>query len=408
MHSRWLLLASMLLSGCEYDLVSETPVIPEAELFDPASLAGDYWVIEDMGGSLDISSSRWQTKDNRTAARGLAGADTENQTHFRLVELAGEDVLLDIRDDPETGMSGYGLLVRDESGLIDLRELQIIETAPWVVQDRAYRSQVAAGHGLTIDMDPDNSDGALIDGPIDGTGIIGLLRDPLFLATVSVEFEAAYLPMGTDAELASPDVQINPDDKPLRSISYKGGAAFDLSALANPPDLAGVFDVEEGEGAYGLSPVTEMKRLENGNFRLDEIGFEASLLALPQEPMEEGEPLEAYLALQQWILTGEANTEIDEDTTSYFWLITRDMDDDDCWDFGEIYEALPFHAKPLDEMRVKMMYEAAKRHSLNYGNGGVIKGDISPSNLVALFRDGQFTSAVVMNTAFSLCPREVD
>ena len=105
-----LALTALLFGGCDYDLQSEAPVIPETELAIPKGLAGKYWLVADGASSLMVMEWKANQQDRTWLI------DPENQgTISRLVDLTGgTDFLWIVGDKGE--LATYFLMQRLDPG----------------------------------------------------------------------------------------------------------------------------------------------------------------------------------------------------------------------------------------------------------------------------------------------------
>lgn len=352
----------VVLAGC---FQSETAVIAPADLARPADFAGRYWAIEQDG---DIRANNLF----RAAGQGFVYVDPDDgkQTALRLVQLVAPDVFLMI-DDSEGGTSTYYLARRRARHVWQFLDMDAVEDAPFRAANLAQINAVAGRHGFALAA---GGEATPITGPVKSGRIAQLFRDPDFLGAVGLEVLDTYLPQAGVSGPGALDDQSAPDVT-ARGL-YLSDWQPERAALADPAGLAGVY--MESAGSDADPRALEVRKLPDGRFAIDEFARQDMRWSMLAFGDEDGQ----YLAVAERGTGDEATRTLN--------LVLRT---DSGWQFQEVMIAVQQLAPELDRLRERAMAAAAQRHGLRYAETK-LSGAITAPVLLALLRDGQFTSGL--------------
>ncbi|WP_127611818.1 hypothetical protein [Croceicoccus ponticola] len=358
--------------------MSARPDIPVGELVQPAGLPGRYWVLplEDTGSGPGLIEFR--TGEDG----GMIGDDAENSggKTFRLVRTSVPGVYVKITDyDDDTVL--YGLLEHRDLGTWQDYGIEAVAQDASTGPNLAWMQDIADRYELTIDAR--DSDKTHIKGKLDGLAIPSLFADPAFLATLHVAPSRLFLP--------------NPPPPEEREDLFPSGGPS-LHLQLDQPSLPGAEWISppglEGEHAQGQSNThfyrsygMRFVRLADGRFevRADDLqnssGNPQVLGVLPIEGLEN-----EYLAVSfdHW--------KYDDKERDYLTLSILGRTETG-WSVSNILARGTDTLAGRQDLLSQPMAEAAQRQGASL-DGFKLRGGLSAQALLALLRDGQFTTGL--------------
>lgn len=397
-----LVLVSLLLSGCDYDLQSESPVIPKSELAMPEDLAGKYWTIS-QDEDLSVLITQWQSSpEDRQWTIGATG-QVEN-TKSRLVELVDATDYLLISDVSDENVT-YLLMQRLTHGIVEIGQLQIEGASPFSEQNLDYARQIAARHGFKLE--PAGESRIMIEGSVEGMGIPKLFRDPEFLGALKIGATIHNLPLDPEQAVM---------EEPVGIASKSLGGPLQLAA---DPVLSGA-QVAQPDGFAGSYLNGRMiDTFDGGLFEINEESGNNTKLALLSFNEEEGTyvgiPIAGPKSAEEASDLSHAGDNEDADSTETESIVVgRDLaliakQDSGCWKSYPIAFLHPISSVAISGMKDSLMRGAAARHGIQF-DGAMLSGEIDGANLLLLLKDGQFTSGLTVEQDYSStdCPLEGD
>jgi len=376
-----------LLGGCDYDLISKTPAIPASNLAMPEGISGNYWALSRDDG-LAVQSIEWKA-DAASRSHFTVGWDGDEtvDTAFHLVNLTQTGAFLAISADGDGSQSSYALLLRRDQGILEIRQLQLDGDSPFEEQNLEYVRKVAANHGFSIEVKSESR--ILIDGPVEGMGIPRLFQDPEFLGALMTGETLFLLPMEAGHVATGSVVELIPQQH-LDTLMLAGTPTFVLDQMAQPEGFAGSYPDGKRirERSDGLFDIAEGGAATT---RLGLLTFNADEDIFVTVPYPNEETVE------------KANEDVVIEESRQLGFLVRN--EDGCWTASAIRHRDPLSSTDLAEMRSNLMREAAGDHGIDF-DGHLLSGAIDVSQLLALLKDGKFTSGLDVSNDSSAdeCP----
>ena len=370
---RWIAcLLALMLTGC---WTSDRPEMPLGELVQPAGLPGRYWTV-----SLEGTGSEPGLVEFRPGADGGMVSDDAGKSGsetFRLVHTSVSGVYLKVADYDERS-AVYGLLEHRDLGAWQDYSIEEVSQDAFTGPSLAWMQNIAGRHGLRLDVsDPDET---RIAGKIHGLAIPSLFADPAFLATLRVVPVQLYLP-GPSA----------PQER--EELFPRGEPSLPLQL--DQADLPGADWIApaglEGEYVQGQSNTRSFRpdsmrfvRLPDGRFEIrapDSQGKPRILGLLPLKGLEND-----YLAVsfEHWSHDGK---ESDYLTLS---ILART---ETGWSIAYIAVRGTETLAGRQDLLSQPMGEAAQRQGASLERFK-LRGGLTAKSLLALLRDGQFTTGL--------------
>lgn len=366
---------ALLLAGC---WTSARPDIPLGELVQPPGLPGRYWTValEEMNSPPELIEFR--RGDGGTMIGDNAGKS--NGGPFRLVRTAVPGVYLKITDYDEDSVY-YGLLEHRELGTWQEYGIREVAQDAFAGPSLAWMQEIAGLHGLSLDTsDPDET---RIEGNVDGLAIPSLFGDPAFLATLRVEPVQLYLPGPPAPEEREELFPTGETSFPLEVDQ----ASLPGAEWVAPAGLEGEF-VQSLSYAHFVRPVgLRFMRLPDGRFELlpqesqNAQGRSRIMGVLPLEGLEN-----EFLAVNfdYW--------KYENQERNYLTLsILRRTETG--WSIARILVRGTETLVGRQDLLSQPMNEAAQRQGASL-DGFKLRGGLTAPSLLALLKDGQFTTGL--------------
>ncbi|AOL92993.1 hypothetical protein [Porphyrobacter sp. LM 6] len=375
MHRLISCLLALLLSGC---WTSERPEIAAELLSQPPGLPGRYWIVsrDDGAGSPQLIEFRRHGEGSMIGdAAGKSGSGT-----FRLTATSLPGVYLKILDNNETSVL-YGFMEHRDFGAWQDYGIAAVDDDVFAGPNLAWMQTIADRYELTINAsDPEETS---IEGKIHGRSIPSLFADPDFLATLEVVSGELFLP-------APPAPEEREELFPAGDLS--------LTLEIEQPDLPGAQWVAppglgesylettfEGLGArpYGVRFIRQpdgrfelrAMEVEDTNHRPQSLGF------LPLEGVDK-----QYLAVRFdfWKY---------DNRERQFLSLGILSQSDGAWSLSDILVRGTETLVGRQDLLSYPMTEAAKRHGAKLDRY-TLRGALTAQGLLALLKDGQFTTGL--------------
>lgn len=361
----------LMLAAC---FQSENPKFPRSDLVQPADLFGRRLNLEKVPHALEYDDMRRGRNGEVLWITDRKGAEA---THNQVIPLVGHDSYLFVMNSDQDTVN-YAVLERLSVGAWGISSIELSRDTPFAAQNVAYAQAVSARHGLSLKV----GDGTTIESPLTATAVLALFRDPEFLGALTMQRTTLLTAPGVRGEPGE-ELDLDPDvlAPVMVGVDLAQDALAGLSGLARPNGLEGSFLRADPYHEKGLIP-TRIQLLGNGKFEVLAEGAKRVLYSLFPFNEAEGE----YLAVR--------DTEYgDEDSPNHALNIAMVARLSNGWVISSV-SARPCEARSaIVAMRRNLMERAASRHGLAW-NGADLSGVKSIDQLVALFRDGQFTSGL--------------
>lgn len=366
---------ALMLAGC---WMSARPNIPLDELVQPAGLPGRYWSV-----SQEETGSDPGLIEFRRGADGVMIGDDGGKSGsgaFRLVRTSVPGVYLKIVEYDEDSVY-YGLLEHRDLGTWQEFAIEEVAKDPFTGPSLVWMQKLAGLHGLSLDTsDPDET---RIEGNLHGLAIPSLFGDPAFLATLRVEPVQLYL-----SEPPAPEEreELFPMGQPSLSLQLDQASLPGAEWIA-PAGLEGEF-VETLSCARLARPVRlHFVRMPDGRFevRRPELqnaqGRSRVMGVLPLEGLEN-----EFLAVSfdYWKYENEER---------HYLTLSILKRTETGWAIENILVRGTETLVGRRDLLSQPMNEAAQRQGASL-DGFRLRGGLTVQTMLALLRDGQFTTGL--------------
>jgi len=377
---------------------------------NPKDLEGTFWVIKrDEGEHIDygrgpvpifINMTFWiahvsQNPDGNYSLQ-LQGSygepliSEDKPVSFRVLYTADPDIFLALENAPEGEERNFDpkLLVRSQSGTwVFYNWYGDIET-PIPGAETSYLQGIAKKHGVDISATY-NWWRLEFDETVGDPALSALFSDPAFLGglRLGTKFSGRLFPVGKAPGIQKPEWPEEDEDG-----EHEGGNIFLTDVLHSPKFPISADELAEPSGFAGHYTNIEITRKKDGSYQLNYPGGRVrneslGLLSLAQGGEQEADETGGtYLGLSEYfdVLQGK---------TVYTWYLVNIGCDGDVVltsiSRTGFDDTNPIFSKKLEALTRRLMAQAAQRHGLTIFDNHVA-GDLSASNVRALFADPQF------------------
>lgn len=372
----WIIgLLALTLSAC---WSSERPAISPELIVQPAGLPGRYWTVsrdDSVGWPRLIEFRRYGEDSMIGDAAGNSGSGT-----FRLTATSIPGIYLKVIDNGENSVF-YGFMEHREFGAWQDYGIAAVDDDAFAGPNLAWMQEIADRYGLIINAeDPEDTQ---IEGEIHGRAIPSLFADPDFMATLEVVPAELFLPAPPAPEERE---ELFPSGEMSFQLEIEQPDLPEAEWVA-PPGLDGRFLVASIEGLGSRPDGLRFVRQPDGRFELrsasaqDTIRAPQTLGFLPLEGVDKH-----YLAVRFdfWKY---------DNRERQFLSLGILSQSDGAWSLSDILVRGTETLVGRQDLLSYPMTEAAKRQGATLDRY-TLRGALTAQGLLALLKDGQFTTGL--------------